>query len=411
MAAIFSTKKVDIIPLCRDNPAYQDVDTVSIDGLKYRRASKIAKTGRQHRVKPSVAWQHGELLTRERDQQQVYYCYLCESQRRPQQLPLNNEGSKPALNHILRVHKINSNGEVIQPTPPTAQPTMNPSLFFNVVSTYDFDEFKRLLIRWIVYCQVAFAMLENEYFRELVTFLNKTVGGLLPRARATLRRWIMAEFSKQKALLKGELQVALSSIHLSFDLWSSPNAYAIVSIYSHFIDKRGRRRTELLAFRRLFGDHGGVNQAATLLEVIREYEIESRIGYFVCDNAKSNDTAVDGVLKELYPYLTADQRRGRRLRCFGHITNLCARAMLLGKGAGKAMEEVSRKLAKGAFDAVDSFWHGRGAVGRLHNLIKYIRWTPQRREEFANTTKGGRLKDFDELQVCLLFTFRNNHNI
>jgi hypothetical protein len=85
--------------------------------------------------------------------------------------------------------------------------------------------------------------------------------------------------------------------------------------------------------------------------------------------------------------------------------------MLLSKGASKAMEEVSRKPAKGAFDAVDSFWHGRRAVGRLHNLIKYIRWTLQRYKEFANTTKGGRLKDFNELHVWLLFTFSNNYNI
>lgn len=131
----------------------------------------------------------------------------------------------------------------------------------------------------------------------------------------------------------------------------------------------------------------------------------------MCDNAKSNDTAVDVVLKKSYPYLTADQRRGRRLRCFGHITNLCARGMLLGKGAGKAMEEVSRKLAKGAFDAVDSFWRGRGAVGRPHKLCKYIRCTPQRREEFANTTKSGELKEFDELQVWLPSTRSSNHNI
>lgn len=70
----------------------------------------------------------------------------------------------------------------------------------------------------------------------------------------------MAESSKQKASLKHELQMALSSIRLSFDMWSSPNAYAVVSIYSHFIDKGGRRRTELLAFRRLFADHGGVTK-------------------------------------------------------------------------------------------------------------------------------------------------------
>jgi hypothetical protein len=66
------------------------------------------------------------------------------------------------------------------------------------------------------------------------------------------------------------------------------------------------------------------------------------------------------------------------------------------------MNELSRKIAKGAFEAVDAFWRGQGAVGRLHNIIIYIRCTPQRLEEFASAVVGGKLKDFDELQVSKL---------
>jgi hypothetical protein len=250
-----------------------------------------------------------------------------------------------------------------------------------------------------VYCHIAFFMLENAYFRELICRLNNSLGSLLPRASSTIRNWVKEEYKRQKEQLQLELKDALSNVHISFDMWTSPNSYAIISIYSHFINKRGKRKIRLLAFRRLYGTHSGDNQATALLEVINEFGLESKIGYFVCDNAKSNDTAVDAVLKKLYPYLSEKQRRARRLRCFGHITNLCARALLLGKGAGKAMSELSRKVSKGAFEAVDAFWRGKGAVGRLHNIIIYIRCSPQRLQAFAGTVIGGRLKEFDELQA------------
>ena len=180
-----------------------------------------------------------------------------------------------------------------------------------------------------------------------------------------------------------ELEAAISHIHLSFDIWTSPNGYSIISIFSHYINASGQRRRRLLAFRRIFGAHTGDNIAQALLKVIREYSIEAKVRYFMSDNAANNDVAVAAVLKELFPNLTAKQSKARRLRCFSHITNLCARALLLGKGAGKALSELERKAAKGHIDAVDQFWKGKGALGRLHNIVVYIRCTPQRLEEFA----------------------------
>ena len=39
--------------------------------------------------------------------------------------------------------------------------------------------------------------------------------------------------------------------------------------------------------------HSGENQAEVIKEVIREYNLQNRIGYFVTDNAANNNTAID----------------------------------------------------------------------------------------------------------------------
>ncbi len=60
----------------------------------------------------------------------------------------------------------------------------------------------------------------------------------------------------------------------------------------------------LLAIRQLKGPHTRENQAEIIIEVIKEYELGARIGYFVINNALNNDIAVDAILKHFFPAMT-----------------------------------------------------------------------------------------------------------
>lgn len=159
---------------------------------------------------------------------------------------------------------------------------------------------------------------------------------------------------------------------------------------------------KLLAFRRVFGKHAGENQAQIVLDVLGELQIRDRIGCLVGDNAATNDTAVSAILEVLQPTLTKNGKKQRlafRIRCLGHIINLCAHALIFGKGRGNRREAFARAESKGDESGLASVWRQIGAVGRLHNIVKYIRWSPQRREEFANCIQGGELADFDQLEL------------
>ncbi|XP_044718832.1 uncharacterized protein HRG_07397 [Hirsutella rhossiliensis] len=76
----------------------------------------------------------------------------------------------------------------------------------------------------------------------------------------------------------------------------------------------GQKRDVLLGLPRLVGPHSGENIAAYLKEVIDRYELGSKLGYFMLDNAKSNDTC----LETLARWFPMDVSR-RRLRCIGHV--------------------------------------------------------------------------------------------
>jgi hypothetical protein len=53
-----------------------------------------------------------------------------------------------------------------------------------------------------------------------------------------------------------------------------------------------------LGFRRLYDSHSDENVAGAVISVIDEYEIVENIKYIVFDNASSNDTCVEEILRQ-----------------------------------------------------------------------------------------------------------------
>src|SRR5579871_775495 len=183
------------------------------------------------------------------------------------------------------------------------------------------------------------------------------------------------------------------------DAWTSPSCISILGVAAHFIDKSGKRRTTILALRHLQGMHSGENMAGVLLQIFNEYGIQNRIGYFMEDNQETNDTCIDTLLQQLHPWMTAKQWKKNRLRCAGHIINLCAHAFIMGKDAERIAREMDAAMQEGYLKKIGELWRKCGALGRLHNVTKYIRGSPQRREFFGKQVCGGELAEFDGLEV------------
>lgn len=70
------------------------------------------------------------------------------------------------------------------------------------------------------------------------------------------------------------------------------HSMAMMAVVCHYIDQSDKSRTRLIALRRLRGSHLGENMSKLLVEVIQEFGFDDRLGYFVADNAESNDIAL-----------------------------------------------------------------------------------------------------------------------
>ena len=99
----------------------------------------------------------------------------------------------------------------------------------------------------------------------------------------------------------------------------------------------------------------------------------------------------------------------RRIRCFGHILNLVAKAFLFGLDAeaDDFTAQADYLEQRQQYNEVREYWRKKGPVGKLHNLVKWIKASPQRLEAFREAAKeshkiqGFRLSEEPTFELCL----------
>lgn len=157
-----------------------------------------------------------------------------------------------ALSHLISDHNMDKNTGLLkkQSDPVQDQPTIEDyPTERSLIWSRNFDTFKQLLVRWIVCCHIAFFQFENLYFRRLLFFIYPGLEKLLPKAASTIHGWVIRAFETRKDELRKGLRSACSTISISFDLWTSPNAFGVLGVIAHFISKTGKRRDVVLGLR------------------------------------------------------------------------------------------------------------------------------------------------------------------
>jgi len=263
---------------------------------------------------------------------------------------------------------------------PESTNTIIRQAFGNSIPKIQFNSgvFKQLLVNWIVNCHISFRQVEQPSFRLLLSYLASvsasytSIPKSLLKSGNTVRAWTMQLYSIQKqALIK--LLESCHLIHFTFDLWSSPNHLSLLGLVGHWINADGKACHRLLGLRRLYGAHTGENQSQIVLTLLQEYFLVKKVGYFILDN----NTALSCLFAKLNEIGVIFNPEESRLRYIGHVINLVVKAFLYGY-------EVEKDAL---LEASSSIWRKRGPYGKLRNVITYICWSPQRREEFTLITQ------------------------
>ena len=166
-----------------------------------------------------------------------------------------------------------------------------------VISKVAGQGFRDTLLGWLADANIPFTGIEHPLFRQLLCLLNRElVQELLPASGDTVKAWMKIEFQTEMELIKRELTQSSYKKHLTFDLWTSPNQYALLGIIAHFVDDRQQLQFRLLGLRRILGSHGGENIGQILNDVIEEFGFFDTVGYLTADNADFMRWCCDGAL-------------------------------------------------------------------------------------------------------------------
>jgi hypothetical protein len=110
-----------------------------------------------------------------------------------------------------------------------------------------------------------------------------------------------------------------------------------VAVVAHFLDKDLKNQSILIGMRKIKGSHSSENTAKAIIPILIEMDIVNKLGYFITDNATTNDLTIEIILQRLRPNIT--YLGERRVRYLGHIINLAAKAFLFSNNK-ESFEDV-----------------------------------------------------------------------
>jgi hypothetical protein len=192
----------------------------------------------------------------------------------------DDRGTGHIMDHLRLCYRIVERSTISSNQTTLRKPTIDPFVLC------------KLITEWIIDRCHSFNEVEAESFRKIITYIDSTAKNKLPKSGKTIRTDIVRYFHEAKSTIIELLSTARSKIHLSFDLWTAPNYIPMLAITGHWTRSDHTVKTTLLSIQEISGPHDGENIGQTVYDVIQEFGIEDKIGFFMGDNATNNDTTI-----------------------------------------------------------------------------------------------------------------------
>ncbi len=245
------------------------------------------------------------------------------------------------------------------------------------------------IARLIVRHSLPFTAIEWPLLHGLLLLINPEVENLLVVSRRTLVSDIKAGWEKEMIQLKERLQCALSKIHISLDIWTSPNTYLFLGVVAHYVASNESYSSSSLLGLREIGGHAGEEQWHVLRTVLEDYGITKRLGNIIGDNAATNGTLCRTIHKYYSEELSMEwDHETNQIRCIGHIINLIVQAFLFGDLEEEELEQFEREEKEGYLAGLthqkQRVRQQMSSLGKLHNIVVHIRSSASRTKAFVN---------------------------
>jgi hypothetical protein len=364
-----------------------------VPSIRYRQPHKRAINSKSQ---PSAIYRHGAQLTTDGNNK-FWLCKYCHISGHHDAALFASESTTSIIYHLKQQHRLEEFGYKATGSDPFSIAKRTTSLTPYLGSrraVFNDLKFKDDFTDWVIDLDLTFRQATHQRTNEIFINYLEDIDKILPRSPFTLSSWVKEKWlgdGGRRVWLRAKLHSAKSKVHISMDAWTSEEGTNYLAVIAHFLDERHKLQTALLDLPPLKGPHSGENIAKVLSTVIDFYDVSPIIGFFMMDNATSNDVCIQE-LAEQYPTI----RRENRLRCVGHMLNLIVKALLFGQGVSK----LEKQLGAASDDERFEIWRKQSCIGKLHNFCVWINRSDQRRERLKQYI----LRAYDEGSIEHLYT-------
>ncbi|CAG8579081.1 2591_t:CDS:2, partial [Scutellospora calospora] len=181
------------------------------------------------------------------------------------------------------------------------------------------NEITKSIVDFIVCYQLPFTVVDNKYFRKMVSVLDPRYRVL---CRQILSNEIMSQFENTHEKIINLLENVSSIVSVTCDIWTAISNQAYLGITIHYIDDNWELRSFLLDLIHYLDHHYGTHTKDLLLTLFNKFKIIQNIMGLTTDN----DASMIVAGRELQVALSSlENNNFVHCRCAAHILNIAVK--------------------------------------------------------------------------------------
>lgn len=190
-----------------------------------------------------------------------------------------------------------------------------PQQVANELGNFNIQRFRLAAVGWLVDNNHPLSEFKEPAFRDMIAMANPEAEAALWQSHKSVRQYVLRLYNHLQPRVIYELSRAFSRIHVSFDGWTTKGGKrGYLGIVAHYVNRDGNLVDLPIALPQLMDAHSGENMAEIVYSTLQKFGVGPHtIGYFVLDNASSNDTTIVSLAQKMSFNATY-----RRLRCGPH---------------------------------------------------------------------------------------------
>ncbi|KAF7572915.1 hypothetical protein PtrM4_078200 [Pyrenophora tritici-repentis] len=315
-------------PLATDASDFTDLNGRFEDryeGLDWLDIPRYMKPLRTLKGRKSWVFAHGYRVALISEPSRTFWiCQHCYQHRRVdgRQALEVTRSTTSAISHMGQNragHRLNRQGQSTQAILSHGQMTLRvlgesgavvPQAIANAIGNFNVQAFRYAVVSWLIKNNHPLREIETASFREMVAYANPEAVDALWTSRTSVKSYVMRLYRELQPQVVEALSQATSKIHVSFDGWTTKGGKrGFFGVVAHYADESGVVIDLPIALPQLTGSHSGDRIGDTIARTLEEFNIShTKLGYFVLDNAYSNDRAV-AHMAEQYQYAAPEQTK------------------------------------------------------------------------------------------------------